>query len=60
MFADLAVVRQEMELRQMNERSRQRNQEIQVQEKAKLKKEWDKNYEVTNRLTTDFPHQFEK
>jgi len=60
MFADLAVVRQEMELRQMNERSRQRNQEIQVQEKAKLKKEWDKNYEESREERVSSWQSFQK
>nr|CAB3239109.1 dnaJ homolog subfamily C member 8-like [Phallusia mammillata] len=45
LFADLAIVRQEMEMREMNERKRQRQFEIEAEEKAKLQKEWNKNYE---------------
>lgn len=46
LFADLAIVRQEMEMREMNERKKQRQEEIAAEEKQKLQKEWNKNYEV--------------
>lgn len=36
-----------MEMREMNERKRQRQFEIEAEQKAKLQKEWDKNYEVS-------------
>ena len=47
LFADLAVVREEMATRRMNEQKRQRQQEIEEKEKAEAKKEWDKNFEVS-------------
>lgn len=60
LFADLAVVREEMNMRQMNERNRQRQQEIQQQEQAKLKKEWDKNYEESREERVSSWQDFQK
>ena len=46
MFADLAVVRTEMEMREMNEKTRQA--QIEAEKKAEQERvaEWNKNYEV--------------
>lgn len=46
LFADMALVRKEMEMRDMNERKRKAQQEAEEKEKAKKQKEWDKNFEV--------------
>lgn len=45
LFADMAIVRQEMETREMNERKRKAQQEAEEKEKIKKQKEWDKNFE---------------
>lgn len=46
MFADMAVIRTEMEMREMNEKTRQAQIEAEKKAKEELHKEWNKNYEV--------------
>lgn len=60
LFADLAVVRQEMEMRQMNEKNRERQKEMEEKEKAKIKKEWDKNYEESRQERVSSWQDFQK
>lgn len=45
MFADMAVIRTEMEMREMNEKTRQAQIEAEKKAKEELHKEWNKNYE---------------
>lgn len=45
LFADMAVVKKELETREMNERKRQKQMEQEEKDKIKIRKEWDKNFE---------------
>jgi len=60
LFADLAVVREEMATRRMNEQKRQRQQEIEEKEKAEAKKEWDKNFEESREGRVSSWQNFQK
>lgn len=46
LFADMERKRQNLEQRDMEDRKRKREEELDAEEKAKLEKEWQKNYEV--------------
>ena len=46
LFADLERKRRSQETRDMEERKRKREEEIELEEKAKLEREWAKNFEV--------------
>ena len=45
LFADMERKRRELEQRDMEERKRKRETEIEAEEKAKVDKEWQKNFE---------------
>ncbi|GAB6025073.1 hypothetical protein CHUAL_010508 [Chamberlinius hualienensis] len=45
LFADMERKRRDLEVRDMEERKRKREEEIAVEEKAKMEKEWNKNFE---------------
>lgn len=48
LFADMERKRRNQEDRDMEDRKRKREEELDAEEKAKLEKEWQKNYEVRN------------
>lgn len=45
LFADMERKRRELEQRDMEERKRKRETEMEAEEKAKVDKEWQKNFE---------------
>ncbi|KAM8884228.1 dnaJ homolog subfamily C member 8 [Synchiropus picturatus] len=47
LFAELAIKRKERETKEMHERKRAREEEIEAAEKAKRDREWQKNFEET-------------
>nr|XP_039258698.1 dnaJ homolog subfamily C member 8-like [Styela clava] len=60
LFADMAIVRKEMETREMNERKRKAQQEAEEKEKAKQQKEWDKNFEESRQGRVSSWQNFKK
>ncbi|KAM7373369.1 hypothetical protein PAMP_008225 [Pampus punctatissimus] len=50
LFAELAIKRKEREAKEMHERKRAREEEIEAAEKAKREREWQKNFEVRPRF----------
>lgn len=60
LFADMERKRQQLDLRDMEERKRKRESEIEQEEQQKADREWQKNFEESRQSRVNSWHDFQQ